>query len=317
MKPGLYRNAIPARSPNQQPAIRSASLRPLDGITRLMFTFLLVVLLLPSLAPADASGSRQTFNDALAVQLWSFRDDFQKDVPGTLQRVRKLGFRYVELAGTYGMTARQFRRALDKAGLKAVSMHIEYETARDRTDEVIREAKILGVQYVGVPWIKSPFTRSDCLAAIRVFNQAGRKLAAARLKFFYHLHGYEFVPDEDGKGTLFDLLMKKTDPRYVSLQLDTYHVMFPGQDPIRLMQQYPGRFSSLHLKDISKEVVGDDSGDFRAADARPLGQGKTDWSALLQAAQRERLRWYIIEDETVSVWQNIQQSLDYLATINK
>ena len=62
------------------------------------------------------------------------------------------------------------------------------------------DAKVLGVSYVGVPWIKSPFTRKDCLDAITVFNQAGSKLAAHGLKFFYHLHGYEFVPDEGGQG---------------------------------------------------------------------------------------------------------------------
>ena len=126
---------------------------------------------------------------SLAVQLWSFRDAFKSDVPGTLKRVRSLGFTHVELAGYYGLTARQFRAELDKADLKAVSMHIEYEVARDHIDDVIRDAKILGVQYVGVPWIKSPFTRQDCLAAIEVFNRAGSKLSAQGLKFFYHLHG--------------------------------------------------------------------------------------------------------------------------------
>lgn len=221
-------------------------------------------------------GGRKLFSRPLAVQLWSFRADFKKDIPGTLKRVRGLGFAEVELAGYYGLTAKQFRAELDRAGLRAVSLHIEYEAARDRLDEVVREAKLLGVQYVGVPWIKSPFTRADCLAAIKVFNQAGRKLAANGLKFFYHLHGYEFVPDEAGRGTLFDLLMTKTEPRFVSLQLDTFHVVYPGQDPVQLLQKYPGRFSSLHLKDIRKDVVGDQSGDFKEADGRPLGQGKID-----------------------------------------
>ena len=149
-----------------------------------------------------------------------------------------------------GRLDQQFRAELDKAGLKAISMHVGYDAVRDRLDAIIDDAKVLGVAYVGVPWIKSPFTRKDCLEAINVFNQAGSKLAANGLKFFYHLHGYEFVPDAGGKGTLFDLLMTKTDPRFVSIQLDTAHVAFPGQDPAQLMRQYPGRFSSLHVKDV-------------------------------------------------------------------
>jgi sugar phosphate isomerase/epimerase len=263
----------------------------------------------PSQAHAQNTrpGVGESFKGPLAVQLWSFRNDFKKDVPGTLKRVRELGFTYVELAGYYGMTAQQFRAELDKAGLKAVSMHIEYKDARDKIDDVIRDAKILGIQDVGVPWIKSPFTKQDC--------QAGEKLAADGLRFFYHVHGYEFVPNEGEQGTLFDLLMTKTNPRFVSFQLDTYHVAYPGQDPVELLRKYPGRFLSLHLKDIRKEVAGDNSGAFREKDATPMGQGKINWPEVLKAAQNQGVKWYIIEDETTAVWQGIQASLKYLETL--
>src|SRR6476661_10752278 len=42
------------------------------------------------------------FQGPLGVQLYSFRDAFKAEVPGTLARVRALGFKEVELAGTYG-----------------------------------------------------------------------------------------------------------------------------------------------------------------------------------------------------------------------
>lgn len=277
---------------------------------------LLIISLYQTTIQGRESGSGNAVNPYLAIQLWSFRNDFRKDVPGTLKRVHDLGFQYVELAGYYGMTAKQFRAELDKAKLKAISMHIEYAAARDHIDKVIEDAKILGVQDVGVPWIKSPFTRSDCLQAIAVFNRAGKKLAANGLHFFYHLHGYEFVPNEGGKGTLFDLLMTKTNPRYVSMQLDTYHVVYPGQDPVQLLRKYPGRFLSLHLKDIRKGVVGDNSGDFKEEDARPMGQGKIDWHEVFKTAHQEGVRWYILEDETASVWTTIPESMEYLKTIN-
>ena len=278
---------------------------------------LLVVLIACFPAPTAAQNRRPaSYKNALAVQLWSFREDFKKDVPGTLKRVRELGFRYVELAGYYGLTARQFRAELDKAGLKAVSMHVEYETARDKIDEVIRDAKVFGLRDVGVPWINSPFTKSDCLSAIEVFNRAGKKLSAAGLRFFYHLHGYEFVPNEGGQGTLFDLLLVKTDPRVVHIQLDTYHAAFPGQDPATLLRKYPGRFLSLHLKDLRRDAAGDHSGDFREQDAVPIGQGKINWPEVLRASRKEGIRWYIVEDETAAAWQNIRHSLKYLESLS-
>ncbi|HKP11665.1 MAG TPA: sugar phosphate isomerase/epimerase family protein [Blastocatellia bacterium] len=287
----------------------------MDQIRRVIWVVLIVAGLHTGFAVAAQAREGGPFKGALAVQLWSFRNDFKKDVPGTLRRVRELGFTNVELAGTYGMTAAQFRAELDKAGLRAVSMHVDYQTARDRIEQVIADAKTLGVTYVGVPWIKSPFTRDDCLDAIKVFNEAGRRLAASGLKFFYHLHGYEFVADAGGKGTLFDLLMTGTDRRYVSMQLDTAHVAFPGQDPAELMRKYPGRFSSLHLKDVRGDIAGNDSGVFKDEDGRPLGEGKINWPVTLKAARKEGVRWYIVEDETPTVWHGIVASLKYLRAL--
>lgn len=251
----------------------------------------------------------------LAVQLWSFRNDFAKDVPGTLQRVRALGFTQVELAGYYGLTATQFKAELDKAGLKAISMHIELEAAETKLDAFIKDAKILGVKHIGVPWLNSPFTKADCEKAIAIFNQAGAKLARHGMTFFYHLHGYEFVPNEGGKGTLFDLLLAKTNPKYVKLQLDTFHVTHPGQDAAQLLRQHRHRFVSLHLKDIRKDIPVDHSGEAKDEDGRPMGQGKVDWPAVLKAARQVRIQWYIIEDETPTVWQDIPQSLQYLQRV--
>ncbi len=262
-----------------------------------------------------AQTKKPSGKNGLAVQLWSFRHDFAKDVPGTLKRVRALGFTRVELAGYYGMTAQQFKAELDKAGLKAISMHIDFDEAQTKLDEFIKDAKILGVKQMGIPWINSPFTKADCEKAIVVFNQAGAKLAAHGITFFYHLHGYEFVPNEGGAGTLFDLLLAQTHPKFVKLQLDTFHVAQPGQDPVQLLRKYPGRFVSLHLKDIRKDKVPDNTGEARDEDGRPLGQGKIAWPEVLQAARQAGIKWYIIEDETSTVWQGVPASLNYLARV--
>jgi len=96
------------------------------------------------------------FNGPLGLQLYSVREAMATDVPGTLARVRALGFREVELAGTYNLTPEQFLRELDRAGLKPTSMHASYERLRDDLDGVLTEAKALGVEYVGVAWIPHP-----------------------------------------------------------------------------------------------------------------------------------------------------------------
>jgi sugar phosphate isomerase/epimerase len=275
----------------------------------------LLALLCSCLMPPAPPEANRSFSAPLAVQLWSFRQDFAKDVPGTLRRVRELGFTQVELAGYYNLTASQFKAELDQAGLKAISMHVGFDELQSKLDEIIRDAKLFGVSAVGTAWINSPFTKADCEKAIAVFNQAGQKLAQHGLTFFYHTHGYEFVPNEGSAGTLFDLLLEQTNPQFVKLQLDTLHVAHPGQDPAALLRKFPGRFVSLHLKDLRRDKAPDNTGEVADEDGRPLGQGKVDWPAVLAAAQQEGVKWYILEDETPTVWQAIPQSLKYLKSV--
>ena len=272
----------------------------------------IIFLVLLSVVSSSVFAQGDSLKGRLAVQLWSFREDFKRDVPGTLKRVRQLGFTRVELAGFYGMTARQFKGELLKAGLVAVSMHVEYDAAKNKLDEVIKDAQTLGVTHVGVPWINSPFTKKDCEEAIQVFNRAGEKMAAQGITFFYHLHGYEFVPNDGGAGTLFEYLMAQTNPKFVKLQMDTLHVAHPGQDPAKLLQKYSERFVSIHLKDVRKDIEMNNSGTVKDEDGRPMGQGKIDWNATLKAAKKANLQWYIIEDETPTVWDGVAQSLKFL-----
>src|SRR5512143_555340 len=89
----------------------------------------------------------------VGLQLYSLRADFAKDVPGTLKLTRDLGFKYVELAGTYNQTPEKFKALLDENGLKPIAAHFPYERFRDDADGVAREAKALGLRYAGIAWI--------------------------------------------------------------------------------------------------------------------------------------------------------------------
>src|SRR5439155_25398356 len=107
-------------------------------------------------APAHTLALTGDFKGPLGVQLYTFRDAMPHDVPGTLRHVHDLGFREVEMAGTYGMSAADFRKQLDSAGLTATSMHVGYEMFRDSLDKVLADAKAIGVKFAGTAWIPHP-----------------------------------------------------------------------------------------------------------------------------------------------------------------
>ncbi|HLP78046.1 MAG TPA: sugar phosphate isomerase/epimerase, partial [Candidatus Paceibacterota bacterium] len=184
----------------------------------------------------------------VGLQLYSLRNQFATDVPGTLTEVQNFGIKTVELAGNYNLKPEEFKAQLDAHGLKAVSGHFGYERFRDDAEGVAREAKSLGLSYAGCAWIPhdGSFSEKSCRDAIAVFNHAGEILARHGLKFFYHTHGYEFQPT--GNGTLFDLLMKETNPRTVSFEMDVFWIVHPGQNPVELLERYGSRWELMHIK---------------------------------------------------------------------
>jgi sugar phosphate isomerase/epimerase len=265
---------------------------------------------------AGSAGTGPSFEGPVGLQLYSLRDQFPKDVLGTLDEVKGWGIRYAELAGTYGLTAEKFKQELASRGIKPISAHFAYERYRDDAESVAREAKELGLEYAGCAWIthKGDFDEKTCREAIAVFNKAGETLAKHGLKFFYHVHGYEFQPH--GQGTLLDLLITETNPKLVSYQMDIFWIVFPGQDPVKLLQKYGNRWELAHLKDMKKGTqTGSLSGGTDVKNDAALGAGLMDLPAILRAAKKAGVKWYFIEDESPWSEQQIPQSLKFLEQV--
>jgi sugar phosphate isomerase/epimerase len=265
----------------------------------------------PTTLQKNHTGSE--LKEHIGLQLYSLRAQFGKDVPGTLEQVRSFGIKYVETHSTYGLTPEKFRVELDSKGLKAIAGHFAYERCRDDIEGVARDAKILGEEYVGCAWIphKDPFDEKTCREAIMVFNRAGEALAKHGLKFFYHTHGYEFLPY--GKGTLFDQMMAETKPQFVHYEMDVFWIVHPGQDPVKLLEKYGSRFELMHIKDMKKGTpTGLFTGHADVSSNVTLGTGTLDWPGIFKAAKKAGVKWYFIEDESAVSVQQIPESLKFL-----
>jgi sugar phosphate isomerase/epimerase len=222
----------------------------------------------------------------------------------------------VELAGTYNLTPAKFRELLDANELKAVSGHFPFERYRDDAEGIARDAKVLGLRYAGCAWIphEGDFDETECRTAINVFNRAGEVLAKHGIKFFYHVHGFEFQPH--GQGTLLDLLMADTNPKHVFYQMDVFWIFFPGQDPVKLLEEHHGRWVLMHLKDLKQGVAtGSLSGHTDVSNDVALGTGQLNFAAILKAAKKAGIKHYFIEDESPTSVEQIPQSLKYLKTV--
>ncbi|MDB6023312.1 MAG: Xylose isomerase protein barrel [Pedosphaera sp.] len=258
----------------------------------------------------------ETYSGQTGLQLESVGGSLKKNMPATLDRVHNFGFKYVELVGDYNLSPEGLKAELHAHELTAVSAHFPYARFRDDPEGVAREAAALGLAYAGCPSVPQHDTLDEkgCRDAIAVFNRAGEAMAKQGVKFFYHPHGYEFKPH--GDGTFFDLMMAETKPEFVNFQMDVFWIVHAGQDPVKLLEKYSGRWVSMHLKDMKK---GTPTGGFKGHAEQgafvPLGRGQIDMAAVLRTAQKIGIKWYFIEDESAIPEAQIPQSLLYLRDV--
>ncbi len=257
-------------------------------------------------------------NTPISVQLYSVRNELDMDLAGTLRAVREAGFDRVETYSLHGMSAVDFRALLDDSGLSAGSMHAPYERVADNIGAVAEEAHALGSPWVAVAWIphEGDFDVDDIDRAIADFTAAGEALKSEGVRFAYHCHGYEFREAEGG-GTLFDRFMENTEPGVVDVEMDVFWVKWPGSDPVALIEKYPGRFPLYHMKDMREGTEpGDLSGHAPLETNVPVGMGMIDFPAIVQAAEAQGVEEYIIEYEHTDALISIQQSLEYLKSLD-
>lgn len=260
------------------------------------------------------------FPQTPGMQTYTYRRGMKTNPAASLDSIRALGITDLECGVFAGKTAAESRKMLDERGMRCSSTGSGYDNLLDpdKLREVGRNAKTLGAEYVMLAWImkKPPFTLDDAKAAVKNFNRIGKQLKDEfDLTFCYHNHGYEFAKHEDG--TLFDYIVKNTDPRYVSFELDLLWAAFPGQKPEELLTKYGNRFKLMHLKDLRKGIPGNLSGGTPVENDVTLGTGAIDMPAVLKAAKKAGIKHYYIEDESPSFATQVPQSMAYLKSVKE
>ena len=252
------------------------------------------------------------------LQLHSLRNEFASDAAGTMSKVREMGFRDVEMAGTFGMSFPELIKLIAANDLNVVSFGVDFDRLVRNPQEVVDEARAYGAKYIVCSWIPheaGKFSLADAENAISVFNNAARVIASNGLLFCYHPHGYEFKAH--GEDTLFDYMMTKFDQRFVYLELDVFWVKQAGQDPLSVLKKYPSRFVLLHLKDRKPGTPNTDNGQIAAESNVVLGTGDIGIAEIIKEAKRLGIRHYFIEDESPNAERQLPQSLAYLRSLQQ
>jgi sugar phosphate isomerase/epimerase len=252
--------------------------------------------------------ARRRKGELTGVQLYSIRADMMKAPLETLKALRAMGYVHVEHANYinrkfYGWPAQEFRKILDDLGMKMPSGHTVMsgrhwdEAKKDFTDawkQTVEDAAVLGQKFVISPSMENTIRRDyDKLRAfMEVFNRSGELCNRYGMKFGYHNHDFEFSETLNGR-TLYDIILSETDPKLVMQQLDIGNMINGGAKALDIMQKYPGRFESMHVKD---EIAA--SGGHERFESTILGVGIVPVKEVIDLGRKWGTKHFIIEQES-------------------
>jgi len=245
----------------------------------------------------------------IGVQLYSIRDEMEKDPLGSLKQVAEIGYKYVEHANYvngkfYGYAPSEFKKVLDSLGLKMVSGHTVMGkehwdvTKKDFSDswkQTVNDAAVLEQKYVVSPWMDESMrtTYDDFMNYMEVFNKCGQLCKKQGMKFGYHNHDFEFTVKLNDK-QLFELMMKNMDPDLVVVQLDIGNLYNGGAVALDEVKKYPGRFENIHVKDEIKTTGGNEM-----YESTIVGKGIVNAKEVVALATKVGgTRVYIVEQES-------------------
>lgn len=209
--------------------------------------------------PAFAA-SRKGRKLPVGLQLYAVREEFSRDVPGTLRRAATIGYQGVEFWG-YGGTpnvfqnysAKQLRDLLKQNKLRCCGMHMDLKAIQDANFErTVENNEVLGNKFLIVAAAKD---KMSSLAGIKelaeALNTAAAKAKKEKMRVGYHAHGFDFEKIE-GRFA-WDHLFSQVNPEVV-MQMDVGNALGGGGDPLGMLKKFPGRALTIHIKEFQDKT---------------------------------------------------------------
>lgn len=269
----------------------------------------------------------------VAVQLYSVRDDMEKDFYGTIRKMKEFGYDGVEFAGLFGQNPEEIKAFCEEIGIVPISAHVPYYDMLENPEAVLADYKTIGCKYVVVPYLTEECRPgTDGFAAtvegIRKIGEAAKTLG---LQLLYHNHDFEFV--KIGEEYALDVLYSSVPEDILKTEIDTCWVNVAGVVPAEYIEKYSGRSPVVHLKDFKRsgeklgklyDLIGiDDEGEQEEEDSfsfMPVGYGVQDIPAILAACEEAGAEWVVVEQDNPAKndtpENSVKLSREYLKTLN-
>lgn len=267
----------------------------------------------------------------IGLQLYSVRDEMEKDMDATLKKVAEMGYDCVEFAGYFDHSAEEVKAMCEKYGLEPISVHQRYDVFLNDAENAVKYLKTLGVKYSAIPWQSEWETRYD--ENVKEIKQVGKLLKDNGIQLLYHNHDFELT-QKHGDKLVLDALYSDVDKELLCPELDLCWVHYAGCDPVEYIKKYGDVEEVIHLKDFecknlnAGSVYGliDNTGKENAKrdkesdgfEFRPIGHGRQNVKALFEAMEGTKIKYVIVEQDNHTVNSSLEDakiSIDYIRSI--
>jgi sugar phosphate isomerase/epimerase len=221
----------------------------------------------------------------VGLQLWTIRDECDRDLAATLQRIGEVGYDGVELFELHGHEATQVRAWLDAAGLVALGRHAPLDVLESHAEQLAAELATLGTDRLALSWVDPDWLDRprELVARIQAVAQALRE---HDIRLGFHNHWAELRTLDDGQ-TFLDLL-RELPAELLWLELDLGWIWQAGADPAEQLHCTAGRCPVVHLKDYPSREDREDV---------PIGDGVVGYDGLVSAAVGAGAEWLVVEED--------------------
>lgn len=257
----------------------------------------------------------------IGIQLYTLRNEINKDVKATLKAVAEAGYYQVEGYGFPDAEA-MFAAAKDN-GLKVDSSHFNWDSVVNPDDpgvppfeKILEQANEAGLKHLVIPYLadRNRKTLDDYKQLCERCNRGAELAAKAGIQLAYHNHAFEFKPMAKGQ-TGYDVLMAEFS-KQMKFEVDVFWVQVGGHEPVKLIQQLKGRVSQLHLKDLNQSLKTPNYGGIPKEAFEELGDGVIAMEPIIQAAQSAGVaHCHVEQDHSPHPVKSIQQSIQHLKSL--
>ena len=173
----------------------------------------------------------------IGIQLYTIRQEIERNPRDALENIASIGFRGVEFAFNYGgMAPDELSVLLKETSLECIGIYVKnISELEDPGSPAYRYADALKCPYVTVG-MTDKVNSKEWPGAIEAVKKAADLSASRGITLLYHNHWQEFVRIE-GQYAL-DILFERTDPCKVKAELDTGWIIKAGEDPVEYIRKY-------------------------------------------------------------------------------